>query len=143
MPNVNTIVPKDLLADVFSAIKLRPASWNLPQHKLPYGASFSWLLTRKAQRISRGTWEAVIHARLHSVVFKRDKSTLGRRVEAIMSALLGTGLRAAGDWKERRALILGKGARERLVLFEAKTLLAIQRSHRRAGIGDDTCVVLS
>ena len=76
---------------------------------------------------------------------KRDKSTLGKRDEAIAAALLDTGLRAAEllsltvegiDWKERRALILGKGARERLVLFEAKTLLAFQRYHRKAAIGD-------
>ena len=76
---------------------------------------------------------------------RKDKSTLGKRDEAIMAALLDTGLRAAEllslmvegiDWKERRALILGKGARERLVLFEAKTLLAIQRYHRKAGIKD-------
>ncbi|MCI0856065.1 MAG: tyrosine-type recombinase/integrase [Chloroflexi bacterium] len=76
-------------------------------------------------------------------VCKRDKSTLGKRDEAIIAALLDTGLRAAEllsltvegiDWRERRALILGKGARERLVLFEAKTLLALQRYHRQAGI---------
>ena len=78
-------------------------------------------------------------------VCKRDKSTLGKRDEAIIAALLDTGLRAAEllsltvegvDWKGRRALILGKGARERLVLFEAKTLLAIHRYHRQAGIKD-------
>ena len=78
-------------------------------------------------------------------VCKRDKSTLGKRDEAIIAALLDTGLRAAEllsltvegvDWKERRALILGKGARERLVAFEAKTLLALQRYHRQAGIKD-------
>ena len=69
-------------------------------------------------------------------VCKRDKSTLGKRDESIIAALLDTGLRAAEllsltvegiDWKERRALILGKGARERLVLFEAKTRMAMQR----------------
>ena len=78
-------------------------------------------------------------------VCKRDNSTLGKRDEAIIAALLDTGLRAAEllsltvegiDWKERRALILGKGARERLVLFEAKTLLAIHRYHRQACIKD-------
>ncbi len=74
---------------------------------------------------------------------RKDKSTLGRRDEAIIAALLDTGLRAAEllsltvegiDRKERRALILGKGARERVVGFEAKTLLFIQRYHRQAGI---------
>ena len=59
--------------------------------------------------------------------------------------LLDTGLRAAEllsltveaiDWKERRALVLGKGARERIVGFEAKTLLLLQRYHRQAGIKD-------
>ena len=78
-------------------------------------------------------------------VCKRDKSTLGKRDAAIIAALLDTGLRAAEllsltvegvDWKERRALVLGKGARERLVPFEAKTLLALQRYHRRADIKD-------
>ncbi len=78
-------------------------------------------------------------------VCKRDKSTLGKRDEAIIAVLLDTGLRAAEllsltvegiDWKERRALVMGKGARERVIGFEAKTLLTIQRYHRQAGITD-------
>ena len=78
-------------------------------------------------------------------VCRKDKNTLGKRDEAIMAALLDTGLRAAEllsltvegiDWRERRALVLGKGARERVVGFEAKTLLTLQRSHRQAGIKD-------
>lgn len=40
------------------------------------------------------------------------------------------------DWKERRALVLGKGARERVVGFEAKTLLLLQRYQRQASITD-------
>ena len=78
-------------------------------------------------------------------VCRRDKTTLGERDVAIIATLLDTGLRAAEllsltveviDWKERRALVRGKGARERVVAFEAKTLLAIQRYHRQAGIKD-------
>ena len=74
---------------------------------------------------------------------QRDKTVLGRRDEAIVACLLDTGLRAAEllsltveglDRRERRALVLGKGARERLVSFEAKTLRLIDRYHRRAGI---------
>ena len=74
---------------------------------------------------------------------RRDKTTLGKRDEAIIATLLDTGLRASEtlglmvegiDWKERRALIMGKGARQRAVGFEAKTLLLLQRYHRQAGI---------
>ena len=76
---------------------------------------------------------------------RKDKTALARRDEAIIAALLDTGLRAAEllsltveciDWKERRALVMGKGARERVVGFEAKTLLTLQRYHRQAGIKD-------
>lgn len=78
-------------------------------------------------------------------VCRKDKTALGKRDEAIIATLLDTGLRAAEllsltveslDWKERRALVLGKGARERVVGFEAKTLLLLQRYHRQAGIKD-------
>ena len=78
-------------------------------------------------------------------VCRKDKTALGKRDEAIVATLLDTGLRAAEllslmvegiDWKERRALVLGKGARERIVGFEAKTLLLLQRYHRQAGIKD-------
>ena len=76
-------------------------------------------------------------------VCRRDKSTLGKRDEALIAVLLDTGLRAAEllslavestDRKERRALVMGKGARQRLVPFEAKTLLVLQRYHQQAGI---------
>ena len=78
-------------------------------------------------------------------VCRRDKTTLGKRDEAIIATLLDTGLRAAEllsltiegiDWKERRALVRGKGARERVIGFEAKTLLTLQRYHRQEGIKD-------
>ena len=78
-------------------------------------------------------------------VCRKDKTTLGKRDAALIAVLLDTGLRAAEllsltveslDWKERRALVLGKGARERIVGFEAKTLLLVQRYHRQAGIRD-------
>ena len=74
---------------------------------------------------------------------RRDRSTLGLRDEAICAALLDTGLRASEllsltveglDHRERRALVLGKGARERLASFEAKTLRLIDRYHRRTGV---------
>ena len=74
---------------------------------------------------------------------QRDRTVLGLRDQAIIACLLDTGLRAAEllsltveglDRRERRALVMGKGARERLVSFEAKTLRLIDRYHRRAGI---------
>ena len=74
---------------------------------------------------------------------QRDKTLLGLRDQAIIACLLDTGLRAAEllsltvgglDRRERRALVLGKGTRERLVSFEAKTLRLLDRYHRRAGI---------
>ena len=73
----------------------------------------------------------------------QDKTLLGLRDEAIIACLLDTGLRASEllsltvegvDRKERRTVVLGKGARERLVSFEAKTLRLLDRYHRRAGI---------
>ena len=73
----------------------------------------------------------------------QDKTLLGLRDEAIIACLLDTGLRASEllsltvqgvDRRERRAVVLGKGARERLVSFEAKTLRLLDRYHRRAGI---------
>ena len=78
-------------------------------------------------------------------VCRKDKTALGKRDEAIIAVLLDTGLRAAEllsltvesiDWRERRALVMGKGARQRLVPFEPKTLLTLQRYHRQAGIKD-------
>jgi len=83
-----------------------------------------------------------------AAVFKacrRDKTTLGRRDEAIIAMLLDTGLRAAEllsmtveavDWKERRALVQGKGARQRIVALEPRTLQFLQRYHRRADIAN-------
>ena len=73
----------------------------------------------------------------------QDKTLLGLRDEAIIAGLLDTGLRASEllgltvediDRRERRAVVMGKGARERLVGFEAKTLRLLDRYHRRAGI---------
>ena len=73
----------------------------------------------------------------------QDKTLLGLRDEAIIACLLDTGLRAAEllsltvegvDRRERRTVVLGKGARERLVCFEAKTLRLLDRYHRRASI---------
>ncbi|MCH8007548.1 MAG: tyrosine-type recombinase/integrase, partial [Chloroflexi bacterium] len=78
-------------------------------------------------------------------VCKRDKSTLGRRDEAIIAALLDTGLRAGEllrlrvqdvDRRERRAVVMGKGARQRVIGFEARTLQLLDRYWRRAGITD-------
>ncbi len=78
-------------------------------------------------------------------VCRKDRTVLGKRDEAVIATLLDTGLRAAEllsltvegvDWKERRALVMGKGAWQRLVLLESKTLLAIQRYHRQVGIKD-------
>ena len=74
---------------------------------------------------------------------QRDRTVLGLRDQAMIAALLDTGLRAAEllslsveglGRRERRALVMGKGARERLVSFEAKTLRLLDRYHRRAGI---------
>ena len=73
----------------------------------------------------------------------QDKTLLGLRDEAIIVCLLDTGLRASEllglsvegiDRRERRTVVMGKGARERLVGFEAKTLRLLDRYHRRAGI---------
>ena len=78
-------------------------------------------------------------------VCKRDKSMLGRRDEAIIAALLDTGLRAGEllrlrvqdvDRRERRAVVMGKGARQRVIGFEARTLQLLDRYWRRAGITD-------
>ncbi len=74
---------------------------------------------------------------------RRDKTLLGLRDEAIITCLLDTGLQAAEllsltvedvDRKERRALVMGKGARERVVGLEAKTLRLLDRYHRKAGV---------
>lgn len=73
----------------------------------------------------------------------QDKTLLGLRDRAIIACLLDTGLRASEllsltvegiDRRERRTVVMGKGARERLVSFEAKTLRLLDRYHRRAGI---------
>ena len=78
-------------------------------------------------------------------VCKRDKSTLGSRDEAIIAALLDTGLRAGEllrlriqdvDRRERRAVVMGKGARQRVIGFAARTLQLLDRYWRRAGITD-------
>lgn len=76
---------------------------------------------------------------------RRDKTILGLRDETIITVLLDTGLRASEllsltvegvNRKERRALVMGKGARERLVAFEAKMIRLLDRYHRKAGIED-------
>ena len=73
----------------------------------------------------------------------KDSTLLGLRDEALVTLLLDTGLRASEllgiavegiDRRERRALVMGKGARERPVGFEAKTLRLLDRYWRRAGI---------
>lgn len=72
---------------------------------------------------------------------QRDRTVLGLRDEAIIACLVDTGLRASEplslnvediDRRERRALVMRKGARERVVSFEAKTLRLLDRHHRRA-----------
>ncbi len=76
-------------------------------------------------------------------VCRKDRSTLGKRDEAIITALLGTGLRAGEllrlniediDRRERRAVVMGKGARQRVIGFEPRTLQLLDRYWRRAGI---------
>lgn len=76
-------------------------------------------------------------------ICRKDKSILGRRDEAIIAALLDTGLRAGElvslcfedfDRWERRAVVMGKGARQRVLGFEARTLQLLDRYWRRAGI---------
>ena len=74
---------------------------------------------------------------------QRDRTVLGLRDSALIVTLLDTGLRASEllgltiegiDRKERRALVLGKGAKERIVCFESKTLRLLDRYWRRASI---------
>ena len=76
---------------------------------------------------------------------RKDKSVLGARDEAIIATLLTTGLRAAElrnlniedvDRRERRAVVMGKGARQRVIGFEPRTLQLLDRYWRRAGISD-------
>lgn len=75
---------------------------------------------------------------------RRDRSTLGLRDLAICAALLDSGLRSGellalkvGDIdKERRALIHGKGSRQRIVVFEARTVQLITRYHRRLNVSE-------
>ena len=91
------------------------------------------------QVLTRDELDALIRA------CRKDKTILGLRDETMITVLLDTGLRASEllsltvegiNRKERRALVMGKGARERLVAFEAKTFRLLDRYHRRAGIED-------
>ena len=74
---------------------------------------------------------------------RRDGSLLGLRDLAAITMLSDTGLRAsellgltveAIDMQQRRAIILGKGARERIIGLEPGTLRLLRRYWRRAGV---------
>ncbi|OGT25303.1 MAG: hypothetical protein A2Z17_04415 [Gammaproteobacteria bacterium RBG_16_66_13] len=76
-------------------------------------------------------------------VCQRDRSVLGLRDHAIVAMLASTGLRAAEllslrvediDRRERRAVVLGKGARARHVPLEPSVLHLLARYHRRANV---------
>ena len=96
-------------------------------------------------RVPESTARGLSAEQIQQLLAVIPESKTGLRDRAIILTLTLTGRRRTEllslciegiDRRERRAVVMGKGARQRIIGFEAKTLLTLQRYHRQAGIKD-------